>query len=259
MKKAPETDLEDFWFTSKNIRERPLYIEAGDLCVTICRRPYEWQVNHHWVKRDDQGTLFTRSLEENCESKTPPDRIAMETMSSDISLHPRLADRSIVARPISPFVIPSNNTITLYVSTPLWLSIKFSQNLEQELPVQQLSDTWMGPIFGNGVLCYGSKTHARLDKNLLPNLPFRALTPISINNEGSEDFRLERLNIPTPHLSLFEGESQFFTEPLSFSLDATNQKSKVTIGDMMEEKLVTPPRDNIDKSIFGDAWETLFG
>jgi hypothetical protein len=131
-------------------------------------------------------------------------------------------------------------------------------DIQIELPVQQLSDTWMGSLTGDGSLCYGSLTHARLDKALLANLPFRALTPISVNNQSSENFTLERLSIPAPYLSLYEGQEQLTTEPLSFVMDAKNHQGSVIIDPPGEGKRISPAREITNRGILTSTWENLF-
>ncbi len=44
---------------------------------------------------------------------------------------PRLADRSVVIKPIDPIYIPAGQRGTLYISTPLWIAglVEVSMNL----------------------------------------------------------------------------------------------------------------------------------
>ena len=96
------------WSSSWTVSEAPLYVEAGDLCLTITRLAHEWQLHYHWIKRGENGNLAARYLEASSEPQLPPDRVVMESMPSEITLVPKLADRPIVVRPRSPFIIPAN-------------------------------------------------------------------------------------------------------------------------------------------------------
>ena len=140
----------------------------------------------------------------------------------------------------------------------MWLGIEFESCLIREFPLQLLSETWIGLPTGEGELCYGSQTHARLDRELLLNLPYRALTPVSLQNKGEENFTLERFSIPAPFLSLCEGDSQLVTEQLSVVLEPETQRVTVEIGSSDHDKVIASPRKHSDKNILVNTWENLF-
>lgn len=246
------------WATLLTVASKPVYVEAGDLCLTIRKLTHEWQLNYHWEKKGNNGGFACRYLDEQASTTEIVNRIAMETMSDALNLIPRLADLPLVVRPYSPFTIPAHNKITLYVTTPIWLSVNFTEGVSREFPVQQLSETWMGPKSNEGELCYGSHTHARLDKDMLVQLPWRALTPIHMHNKSHTDFTLERLSIPTPHLSLYNARERLITEPLSIVMDSENHKGIVSIGKVAEGDLISSPRKVAERGILVSAWENLF-
>lgn len=248
----------ELWSSHWSAEEHPLSLDIGDLSLNIAKMSCEWQLDYTWSKKGALGGFTCSPITSPWLTETPKDRIAMEQMTSQIKLTPALADRPIVVRPFSPLTIPADNHITLYVSTPLWIRIELSAHTHKELPVQQLSDTWMGGLTGNGELCYGSHTHARLDKALLEKLPYRALTPVSIHNKGGEDCKLERLSIPTPYLSLFDGDDQLTTEPLSITMDSEKLQGVVNIGKVEDRDLISAPRKSADKGILINTWANLF-
>jgi hypothetical protein len=53
------------------------------------------------------------------------------------------------------------------------------------------------------VLCYASRTHARLDAGALPRLPHRAVTAVLVRNVADTPLRLDSMELPTPLLSLY--------------------------------------------------------
>lgn len=255
---VPQLSLE-LWSKTWPVADSPLQVEVGDLSLTLSRLSHEWQLNYAWSKKGNDGGFSCKFLDAAPRPRAETDRIAMEKMTTEVTLQPRLADRPVVVRPYSPLTLPARNRITLYVSTPLWLAVMFSPELQRELPAQQLSDTWMGALTGRGELCYGSHTHARLDPDLLLKRPFRALTPITIHNEGNQDSRLERLSIPAPFLSLYARDEQLLTEPLAIAMDSEKQQGVVEIGKLDDAAMVAQPRQRADRGILVNAWENLIG
>ena len=246
------------WSTMLAVADKPVYVEMGDLCLTIRKLVHEWQLTYHWEKKGNAGGFDCRYLEQPSEKPETVDRIAMQTMSDGLLLTPKLADLPLVVRPYSPFTIPSNNRITLYFTSPIWLTINFAEGVSREFPVQQLSETWMGPPTQDGELCYGSHTLARLDEAMLVLLPWRALTLIHLHNKSSTDFTLERLSLPTPYLSLYDDNDRLVTESLNITMDSENQQGIVTIKKVKSGKLITAPRKHNDRGVLISAWENLF-
>jgi hypothetical protein len=257
-KQAKPPSYNALWSAPWAVDDKPLKVDLGDLSLVAARHSHEWQLIYQWQARGDTGDFTVDYLTVSAEPKGSVDRIAMETMTGAVKLRPSLADRPVVVRPYSPLTIPGRNKITLYVSTPLWLQVEFSEQVKRELPSHQLSDTWMGALTGQGELCYGSHTHARLDRDLLPNRPFRAISPITIHNKSGNDCTLERLSIPAPFLSLFALDEQLVTEPLSIAMDAEKHEGVVRIGTLANAERITRPRKASDRGILVNAWENLF-
>lgn len=246
------------WTALLTVADKPILVEAGDLCLTIRKQTHEWQLSYHWDKKGNSGGFSCRYLEESPSGLENVDRIAMEKMSDGVSLSPRLADRPIVVRPLSPFSIPAQNRITLYVTTPVWLQIGFAEGVNREFAVQQLSETWMGPRTHEGELCYGSHTHARLDRDMLVQLPWRALSPVTLHNRSKNDFVLERMSIPAPYLSLYNDAERLLTEPLSIQVDSDARQGIVNIGKVTQGERVAKPRKTAERGVLVSALENLF-
>tara|TARA_R110001592_G_scaffold363398_2_gene687935 strand:+ start:5458 stop:6252 length:795 start_codon:yes stop_codon:yes gene_type:complete len=246
------------WATSWEVDDRPLRVDLGNLTLVAAKLSHEWQLNYRWHAREEKGGFSVDYISAAAEPEGVINRIAMEAMTGALKLRPCLADRPVVIRPYAPLTIPGHHKITLYVSTPLWLAVEFSDRVKRELPSHQLSDTWMGALTGQGELCYGSHTHARLDRDMLPNRPFRAISPITIHNKSNGDCTLERLSIPAPFLSLFAQDDQLVTEPLSITMDAEKSEGVVRIGKLADATLINRPRKTSDRGILISAWENLF-
>ncbi len=258
MKNNDNNGYKSLWLTTHEIQDKPFYIAMGDLELTVSRLSREWRISYKWVKQGNEGQFSGRFIDRYCETEGISERLALESMTASISLKPKLADRSVIVRPYAPLTIPGQNMIQLYISTPLWLHLEFSAFAGIELPVQQLSETWMGSLAGDGELCYGSHTHARLERAQLLRLPFRALTPATIRNKGTENFTLERLSIPTTYLSLYEGEEQLVTESLTFIMEPENHLGTMEMGPAESVVRLAEPRKKTDKGILVNAWEKLF-
>lgn len=252
------SDFMTLWTAQWQVETRPLYLMAGDLVLVIERLLHEWQLGYSWQKLENQGHFqagFELNITKECEHLS---RIAVECTSCTLKLIPKLADRPVVVRPYSPLTIPANNKITLFVTTPLWVAVCLGGNTETEFPLQQLSETWMGALTGQGSLCYGSHTHARLDKSLLQRLPYRAQTPVTIDNQSTESLTLERLSIPAPYLSLYQGNGQLVTEPLYFSIEPKNHQGSIRIEKPDTNQRVSGAREKTEKGILTSTWENLF-
>lgn len=132
-------------------------------------------------------------------------RYSVRDTDETIALHPVLADRPVVARPEHPLSVLPNESVTLYLSTPLWVRLELDESgrLLQEVPSHRMSDTWFGPSTRTGELCYATRTVGRLHLDRLPVRLHRALTPLQIRNRASEPLALERVQLPAPYLALY--------------------------------------------------------
>ncbi len=248
----------NLWTKTWPVAEKPLSVNIGTLSLVIFRTNYEWKVNYKWQKKDASTAFDCDYVDASPDETVSLDRIVMESMTHELFLTPRLADRTVVVRPNSPLIIPGQNRVTLHVSTPMWVCINFSSKVSREFPSIKLSDTWVGRPSGAGELCYGAFTHAQLDKKLLFKLPFRALTPVTVHNTGTDSLKMERLSIPAPYLSIFKGEEQLETEPITISMDPATLRSGVIIGKVAKTNIISAPRLKSDASILANTWHHLF-
>jgi hypothetical protein len=82
---------------------------------------------------------------------------------------PRLADRSVVIKPVDPIYIPAGQRGTLYISTPLWISgfVEGQKEPLFDIPVILPKDTWFGPDHRTGEMCYATSVDGRTELNQL--------------------------------------------------------------------------------------------
>jgi hypothetical protein len=134
-------------------------------------------------------------------------RFALSGEDDTVVLSPRLADRPVVIRPASRFVVAPRHRVSLFVSTPAWVRVSTRDDeVLAEEPWVRPSDTWFGPSTTEGELCYASRTAGRLRVSELPFRPHRVITAVTVENDGDSPLPIERLLLPVAHLSIFRRE-----------------------------------------------------
>lgn len=148
------------------------------------------------------------------------ERFAAGAEADQIRLQPRVADRSVVARPHVPFHVLPGQTAKLYVSTPLWVEVKVGRTARslREIPTKRLSDTWFGSSTREGELAYSLKTHARVRLGEMPVRAYRAITPVVFENVGGGVLQVDRMNLPVPYISLYANAGgQLWTQAVTLT------------------------------------------
>lgn len=159
-------------------------------------------------------------------------RIATDRVGDTLRLLPRMADRSVIARPREPLYLPSGHSASVFVSSPLWVELRFAQgnSLLFERPIYRPSDTWFGSSTILGELAYASRTSARLHLENTPRFPHRAITAVRIHNEADEPLEFEHLRIPAPSLDLFAtAEGHLFTEDVVLTRRTTDDRADLSV------------------------------
>jgi hypothetical protein len=191
---------------------------------------------------DDEWSLSTSSIAED-EARPAPvfktarglpesmdERFVHAGESNQVTLLPMLADRPVVIRPRQPVFLLSGQTITLYLSTPVWLKIMVGDPpvLLKELPLMRLSDTWFGPNTREGELCYAGRTQARHDPKELPDRPHRAITPLTIQNKAASPLPLEKISLPVPMLALYGDDAgKLWTQAVTLTREGQTDLASV--------------------------------
>lgn len=219
----------------------------GPLTLIVRYTGCEWQVAYEQEDDFDGNDVSWESTESDRlpESFDNNSRYIFRETTEILTITPLLADRPIIARPLTPFNLTAGEEATLYVSSPLWLELSVGSAEKKilcEIAIQRLSDTWFGPSTREGKLCYASTTHCRLNLEELPHRPHRAITPIFIQNQADTTLSLERLNLPAPLLSIYFAESRQLWTP------------KVTLlrekdGDMAELNIDMKPPEEAQQSV----------
>jgi hypothetical protein len=197
-------------------------------------------------------------------------RYSVRDTGETVALRPALADRPVVARPEHPLAVLPGESVTLYLSTPLWVRVELpaSERLLQEVPSHRMSDTWFGPSTREGELCYATRTAGRLQLDRLPTRLHRALTPLRVRNRASDALELERVQLPAPHLALYRTpDDVLWTEAVTMIRREGETGADVRIAggtppDVEEASRVQEPRESSKQGLFTStfgAFGALFG
>jgi hypothetical protein len=201
---------------------------------------YAHRLEHEWRVVAERGPdPFTTALEVEHPfpvALIPPAkdalRLAFKAAPARLFLSPAMADRSLVLRPEGAVLIPPNESVQLFVSTPLWLRLRFGakDGPEHELPIYRPSDTWFGARTTEGELCYASRTHALLVLEDVIRRPHRAITAVTVKNRCEEPLRLDRLKLPVRHLTLFAGhDDSLWTEGVTLDRDSPDEVASMRV------------------------------
>jgi hypothetical protein len=159
-------------------------------------------------------------------------RFSFGRTGETLLLTPRLADRSVVVSPESPFYVPANQEILLFCSTPLWLRLEVGDEKTEleEFPMIRPPDTWFGPSTREGELCYATTTAAQLRREDLHPRPHRAMTELRVRNDAQSVLALERVNLSVPFLSLYvTPEGAFWSDSVTLSRKTDGGRSEIEI------------------------------
>lgn len=217
--------------------------QFGSLLLRLTRRAQEWRMEYHrpFVQHDDE-----QSWKEIIDSEfvlpqpTHIERYMFRKTPDKFQLMPRLADHSVVIRPIEPIYVPAGQKGLLYISTPLWICgfVDGQKDPVFDIPVIQPKETWFGPDTRTGELCYAADVNGVTDLEPLARRAFRAVTPIIFHNTSHEQLRFDRMNIPVVALPLFFSEStnRLWTSHIKVIHDTSDRPPRVKIENR------TPPR-----------------
>ena len=184
-------------------------------------------------------------------------RFGINKTGDTLQLLPALADRPVVIQSELPFNILPKQSVTYYVSSPLWIQIKTIDPavLMLDIPLYCPSDTWFGPSTMEGIISYASKTHGRLSLENILFRPHRAITVVLLRNQAEKPLLLKTLNLPVSHLSLYESEDGYlWTQPVVLELKNEDELSDLKLKERApteakNPRLLCKPRESTKKNI----------
>ncbi|RKG36596.1 hypothetical protein [Acinetobacter rongchengensis] len=251
-----EPELPDLkWWGEQHFE--PLQSKAwqfGSMMLRITRGLQEWRLEYyrpHFQYDYEQQWHQIQDVNFGFPEPVHVERYMFRETHSTFQLMPRLADRSVVIRPVDPIYIPAGQRGTLYISTPLWVSgfVQAQKEPLFDIPVIQPKDTWFGPDQRTGEMCYATSVDGRTELKLLRPRAFRAVTPIDFHNVSSHQLRFDRMNVPVPALPLFYSEStrRLWTSQIKVLYEGSDRPARVRIENRTpplagEVTYVHPPR-----------------
>ncbi|MFV5403641.1 hypothetical protein VXQ92_02790 [Acinetobacter sp. 228] len=229
--------------------------QFGSLLFRLTRGIQEWRLEYYrpsvqydyeqqWHQIDDPNFAFP-----------PPvkiERYMFKSTQNNLQLMPRLADRSVVIKPVDPIYIPAGQRGTLYISTPLWIAgfVEGQREPIFDLPVILPKDTWFGPNHRSGEICYATAVDGRTELKQLHPRAFRAVTPIEFHNTSNQQLRFDRMNVPVPALPLFYSEStgRLWTSQIRVLHESSDRPPRIRVENRTppnagEVAYLHPPRD----------------
>lgn len=241
--------------------------QLANLQLRITRASQEWQLEYHQpvMADEEQQACFPLPAEHPINKPVHLQRYLFDQTSPELTLLPRLADRSVVVRPMNPIIIPPGEKGTLYVSTPLWVAgYADDQRVPLfDLPMMRMSDSWFGSNTLQGSLCYATPVNGHTTLTPFTRRASRAVTPIVLHNHASQPMLLQRINLPAPALSLYRlhREDRWWTPMLEVIQESTRTPPRVRIESQADRnrpdvEMVQPARH--PEGTLSRVFESLF-
>lgn len=168
-----------------------------------------------------------------------------------VLIEPVMPDRSVVTRPEEPLIVPAEESVNVYVGSPLWIRVSAGEPRRAlgDFPASPPQLTWWGPNTMVGEMCYATRTYGRLRLEEAKPGPHRVLTAARVVNRASTPLVIERLNLPVRTLSIYSenGSTRLWTEAVTLDRGEGEELAELTVGtdpgaDVDDAELVTPPR-----------------
>lgn len=242
--------------------------QIGPMTLAVERLYGEWRVRIEtgedpWSSTVELGEDRS-AIEDVGDAKS--ERIGVSGEHCTIRIEPQLAPRSVVSRPDVKFRVPSGESTKLFVSTPVWVRVLAKGPPDHELcdvPVFRPSDTWFGPDFRDGELCYASRTLCRTQLAEVPVRPHRCVTAVTIRNRGDDELPFERICLPVGSLAIYTGTNGRLWTPdvtLERKRDDETQFSvaKHAPSDAPDAVLLAKDRQSRHKHVVFQALGSLF-
>jgi hypothetical protein len=229
-------------------QSRTWHLAGLELAATRASR--EWRFQTHRLPDQHEDVHHWQMQNGSLPEETPVSRYFFTTTGDTLYMLPRLADRSVVIKPVNPLFIPAGQEATLFVSTPVWVAC-YAEQFETpllDMPVVRPSDTWFGRNTVQGEVCYTTRVLGRTDLNQLPPRAFRVVTPVTVVNSGTTMLPVERINMPTPYLPVYAAENgRLWTPSLHVLKEPGASPPRIRIETTLSPlagpvELLTPPR-----------------
>lgn len=244
------------------------YHELSHTRVWVSLLEREWHVRYRRVAEDHDEVRWLQGISAEAPDGTIAEqRFVRPDAGNQVSYVPAMSRLAMVIRPYKPLTIPASTSCTIYVGTLLWMRIQVGDRDTPllELPLADPMMTWIGRNTMEGELCYSAATFARLVLDAVPKRPWRAITPVTINNEQDEPLLLERFSLPTPLLTLHRNElGQLWTPGVTVHCESGMNSARLRvdpglIADAGRCTLVSAAREQPARGGLVRAYDRMFG
>jgi len=240
---------------------------VGPFTLWALRAASEWRLA---TRRESEASNEISAVEIPAPGEDPAanselNRYGFSTSPAEISLLPLLGDRPVVFSAESPLLLPSQEEMTLYVSTPAWIEVTLGDPpvTVMEQPLQRPTDTWFGPSTMRGELCYAVRTSARLRLERLPVRPHRVFSMVHIVNRAETHLSFARVKIPVPQMSVYgTADGRLWTEKVTLERDQNEGGATVHLGSgpppqAADATLIHGPRTVGERGLLTSAFSGL--
>lgn len=184
---------------------------------------------------------------------------------TNIKISPALPDRPLLVKSESALNLPVNFESLVYIRFPVSIKITtiYKNKSEDliELPTVKLSNTWFGS-FKEGEVCYSLSSGIRTEIEPDSKRPFMAICPFTLKNKADEHLEIDRICLRSDYLSLFQDETQLWTDELAITYKGKHEISQVLFSGKKPVSagkciMVTEPRTVLKKSLNASSFSTI--
>lgn len=230
--KQNESTLQWWGDYQMDVNEMGLW-QIGPTSVEIHRLEHEWRIITETGENPLDSTMEVfyplPSSHPSLESKMR--RYMFHKSTGIVNLRPNLADRAIIVKPETPFEVRNGEQITMYVSTPIWVRITTPGTPK---PLRSIAsfrspDIWYGEDTRTGELCYYSKLLGQLTLEGVQRRPYRAVTPMVLQNRSKEPLLIERIRLPMRYLNLYAAKDNFLWTSKLYLIQRRNNHTRIRV------------------------------
>lgn len=230
-----EEDNAPWWGSFVIDEEQSRFFKIGGIILCLDRYNREWNITSY--REGDLPPDVTTTTKPPAGTPAPiqpkkPYKTFSAQASNEMTLKPTLPDRALLSQLEHPFYIPVGETLSLYISSPLWIRIAAGSPaiLLDEIPTEVLADTWFGKNTLEGELCYANESRCSPRLEELPRDTTRVISPIMVINQSRETLLLREIKIPLPELSVYcDAQNHLWTEQLNIYQEDYSSSETVVV------------------------------
>ena len=240
---------------------------VGERAILLKREAAEWNVWNIESLEEDNDIFVSDGEKFSVSNSAAIGRFLEKSTSEKIKVFPLLADRTVIARPSTPFTILAREKIQLFISTPIWFYAETLPNRKclVDLPFWRPSDSWFGSSTIDGQLCYAKYTSAKTELEELELHPHRATTSIMVINSHDNALTINRINVPVNYLHLYsDDKSQLWTSRITIEIEDESADVELIIekgfpAEFEPLTFISNPRNSSDHGKLIRRISNLFG